>query len=282
MPFLTKLAHWCREVTDDVDEWPGWQTRGRSGGQPFAPGRPWCVMYHHTASGDQSLEQYHASGSPNAPVCNLDIASNGRVIVIAAGPTNTNGKGRDLRTSKGTVPADSMNSYALGIEFYNNGTGMPWPQRQIDVGFAVIANIQRHLGLQPTDLFTHHEYAPTRKVDPATALAVVGPWQPRPTTTSGTWNDDDLRAENAARYGGDAPEPEPEPEEDDMLMLAKGSDGSNWVIGSELTRLAVWPDDWNAMLNAKVAVEVNLRGDTVDRIPQAGQTDVIGDQAGGV
>ena len=204
MPFLTSLADWCREVTDDVDEHPGWETRGRSGGVDYEQGRPWCVVWHHTASSDQSLEDYHATGSDNAPVCNLDIASDGRVIVIAAGPTNTNGKGRDLRTSKGTVPADSMNSYALGIEFYNNGVGQPWPQIQIDVGFAVIANIQRHLGLTPTDLFTHYQYAPDRKVDPATAAAVQGFWQPNSCTGSGTWNDDDLRTEAVRRW--DTPE----------------------------------------------------------------------------
>ena len=206
MAYLTQLADWCREAVASygtpVDEHPGWQTRGRSGGVDYASGRPWCVMWHHTASSDQSLEDYHATGSDNAPVCNLDIASNGRVIVIAAGPTNTNGKGQAMQTSKGVVPADSMNSYALGIEFYNNGVGQPWPQIQIDVGFAVVTNLQRHLGLAATDVFTHFEYAPDRKVDPATAAAVQGPWHPRSCTSSGTWNDDDVRAECDARWSG--------------------------------------------------------------------------------
>jgi hypothetical protein len=234
MPFLTDLADWCREVADDVDEHPGWQRRGRSGGVAYVTGRPWCVMYHHTASNDQSLEDYHATGSPNAPVCNLDIASNGRVIVIAGGPTNTNGKGRGLQTSKGLVPADSMNSYALGIEFYNNGTGGPWPQKQIDVGFAVIGNIQRHLGLQPTDLFTHHQYAPTRKVDPATARAVVGPWQPHSVTGSGTWSDHDLRAENAARFGGAPPPSEPEVQDMHPTICSRGAGQLDmFVTGSD-------------------------------------------------
>ena len=229
MAFLTDLAHWCREVTPNVDEHPGWQTRGRSGGSDYADGRPWCVMYHHTASSDQSLENYHATGSDNAPVCNLDIASDGRVIVIAAGPTNTNGKGRAMQTSRGVVPVDSMNSYALGIEFYNNGVGGAWPQIQIDVGFAVIGNIQRHLGLQPTDLFTHCEYAPDRKVDPATAGAVHGPWQPRSINSSGTWNDDDLRTENTDRFEGYRP---PTPTGDDMAAPASVIDanGDGWVF----------------------------------------------------
>ena len=89
------------------------------------------------------------------------------------------------------------------------------------------------------------------------------------------WNDDRPIPE---KMGG-APPPE---EEADMLMLARGGDGSNWVIGSDLTRFPIWPDDWNAMVDAKVAVEVPLRPDTVDRFPQTGQLDVIGDQAGQV
>jgi len=215
MPFLTALADWCREAVapygTPVTEWPGWQTRGRSGDSPYSTGRPWCVMYHHTASSDQSLEDYHAEQSDNAPVCNLDIKSSGEVVVIAAGPTNTNGKGSGTRTtSKGTIGVDEMNSYALGIEFYNNGIGGAWPQIQIDVGFAVIVNVQRHLGLAPSDLFTHEGYAPDRKVDPATAGAVQGPWRPRSCTSSGTWNDDDLRTECAARALA------PIPEEDDL------------------------------------------------------------------
>ena len=273
MPFLTALADWCREITDNVIEHPGWEDRGRSGGSPYSSGRPWCVMWHHTATSDQSLADYHATGSDNAPVCNLDIASDGTVYVIAAGPTNTNGKGRATNTSKGTVPADSMNSYALGIEFYNNGVGQPWPQIQIDVGFAIVANLQRHLGLAPSDLFTHAEYAPDRKIDPATAAAVQGPWQPRSINSSGTWNPDDLRAENGARWTfRPEPEPEPEPEEDDMkFLLARGSDGSLWAIDPALAgKFALWGEDFQALLDTEQYVEASLRGDTVDRIPGIG------------
>ena len=129
-------------------------------------------MWHHTASGpstsEESIARYHATGSSNAPVCNLDIARDGSVWVIAAGPTNTNGKGNATRTSR--APSGRLDEQLrppLGIEFSNMGrrTG-----RGADrVGFAIVANLQRRLGLQSTDVFTHAEYAPSRKIDPATA-----------------------------------------------------------------------------------------------------------------
>jgi N-acetylmuramoyl-L-alanine amidase len=249
VPFLTELANWCREVAPKVDEWPGWQTRGRSGGSSYSSGRPWCVMWHHTASSDQSLEDYHATQSDNAPVCNLDIKSDGTVVVIAAGPTNTNGNGQAMHTSKGTVPADSMNSYALGIEFYNNGVGQAWPQVQIDVGFAVVGNIQRHLGLQPSDLFTHHQYAPDRKVDPATAAAVQGPWQPRSCTSSGTWDLGDIRSECARRAGsapdpGPGPSPGPSPTGEDMAVVIKGGDTDSYYAWNGVTITGIPGLNW--------------------------------------
>lgn len=270
MPFLTALADWCREVTDDVTEHPGWETRGRSGGSAYAAGRPWCVMYHHTASNDDDLADYHATGSDNAPVCNLDIRPDGSIVVIAAGPTNTNGKGSGTcATSKGVVPADSMNSYALGIEFYNNGVGGPWPAIQVDVGFAVIANLQRHLGLVPTDLFTHAQYAPDRKIDPATADAVQGLWHPRAINSSGTWNDDDLRHENSDRADDDTDQP-PEEDEDDMkMLLVRGSSGALYAIAPDMqTAFALWSEDYNALLATGQYVETEgLRDDTIARIP---------------
>ena len=60
-----------------------------------------------------------------------------------------------------------------------------------------------------------------RKIDPATAAAVEGPWKPRSTNSSGTWSQDDIRAE-CARRATTTPEPEPEPtptpEEDDVII----------------------------------------------------------------
>jgi len=285
MPFLHQLDDWCREAVapfgTPVTEWPGWQTRGRSGGVDYESGRPWCIMWHHTASSDQTLEDYHATQSDNAPVCNLDIKSSGEVVIIAAGPTNTNGKGSGTRnTSKGTVPVDSMNSYALGIEFYNNGVGGAWPRIQIDVGFAVVTTILRKLGLQPTDLFTHEGYAPDRKVDPATAAAVQGLWTPRSKNSSGSWNDGDLRAENVARSAGAPPPEEPPEEDDEMMMIARAPTGSQVLVMPD--GRAIWWESGGATVQAGLAKMVDVTQGDFDRLFAAVPVDVVGDDRGEV
>jgi hypothetical protein len=77
----------------------------------------------------------------------------------------------------------------------NNGVGESWPQIQVDAYFAGSNALNARFGNRPDDVFTHHVWAPDRKVDPATAGAVRGPWQPRAVTGAGTWDLDDIRAE---------------------------------------------------------------------------------------
>ena len=76
-------------------------------------------------------------GSDVRPVANLYIGRAGDVWVMAAGATNTNGKGRARSTSRGTIPENQMNLYAVGVEMGNNGVGEVWPQTQIDAMFDV-------------------------------------------------------------------------------------------------------------------------------------------------
>ena len=211
--YLTEMARWFRDAGLRVVEYDGWPTRARSSGG-FDGDRPWCVMWHHTASDTTPLNDasYMCHGSSDRPIANVLIARDGEVWVLAGGATNTNGKGQGFATSKGQVPKDSMNTYAVGVEIANNGVGQAFPREQIDAAFLVSVTLTARLGLQPTDACQHQFYAPDRKIDPATAEAVQGPWQPNDINSSGTWSQGDLHAELIAR--SEQPEPPPDEEED--------------------------------------------------------------------
>lgn len=210
--FLTGLAQWLRAAGLPVIEYYGWQQRARGSGGYQSPA-PLCVMWHHTASNPSSDGQqdadYCAVYAQDAPLANLYIQRDGTVWVLAAGATNTNGKGKSMSFSRGVVPADSMNTNAVGIEVANNGVGEAWPQVQIDAFFAVSNAVNAHLRNRPDDVASHAEYAPDRKIDPATAHAVQGPWKPRSINSSGTWNPDDIRTECCLRADNQPMPPQP-------------------------------------------------------------------------
>jgi N-acetylmuramoyl-L-alanine amidase len=227
--YLRDMATWFRQAGLKVIEQEGWQNRSRSTGG-YEPGRPWCIMWHHTAGAAGASAQgevnYMCYVSDAKPTANIYIErGNGNVWVMAAGASNTNGTGRSRTFSKGTVPSDSMNVYAVGIEIGNNGVGEPYSQAVIDNTFKVNNILCNKLGLRVTDLDTHQDYAPDRKVDPSTSAAVQGPWKPGVCTSAGSWKVDDVRAE-AARRG--APEPTPEPEEEDEVptLLIQANNGT--------------------------------------------------------
>ena len=227
--YLLDLADVLRAAGLGVVEVDQWGTRARSSGG-FDGDRPWAIMWHHTASqtDPENDVSYICYGSPDAPISNLYLARDGTVWVCAAGGTNTNGKGDAQIMSRGVVPADSMNTHAIGIEAANNGLGEPWPREQVDAYFRVNNALAEAYGLLPDDCCTHHQYAKDRKIDPATAAAVQGPWQPNSVTTSGTWSLDDIRSECWLRADDLPP---PRPQEDDMY-LATLSNGDVVVVGS--------------------------------------------------
>ena len=206
--YLTDLAGILRGAGLSVVEVDGWQYRARSSGG-YEPDRPWVVMWHHTASqtSPENDVNYIVSGSPDAPLANLYIARDGTVYVCAGGATNTNGKGGPVTVSRGTVPVDSMNSFALGCEIANTGVGETYPQAQIDAAFGMSLAVCAAYGLVVVDALGHVDWSPGRKIDPATATAVAGPWQPRSINSSGSWNVDDLHAELVARSGTAPPTP---------------------------------------------------------------------------
>lgn len=230
--FLTEMADVLRAAGLAVTEVDGWRTRARGSGG-YTGGKPWCVMWHHTASNTTPANDVsYIINSQDAPLANLYLARDGTVHVCAAGATNTNGKGGPVTMSKGTVAADSMNTAAIGVEMANDGVGQAWPQVQIDAAFAMSIALCKAYGLTSTDICTHAAWSPGRKIDPATAAAVQGPWRPASINTSGSWSVDDLRDEHTNRWST-APSPEPEPSEDEMY-LATLQDGTVVVVGSSV------------------------------------------------
>ena len=205
--YYVEAAELLRAAGLDVVECDGWQTRARSSGGFAAP--PLGIQWHHTAS-DTTPENdtaWQCEGSEDAPIGNATIMRDGSVWMVAAGAANTFGKGGPWTFSRGTVPQDGGNSRTWAWEVAAAGTpGHPWPQVQIDAYFTATIVMNRHFGNAVDDVCTHQRWAPERKIDPAVAEDVQGPWQPRSTTSSGTWDLDDIRSE-LRRRGGDEEEP---------------------------------------------------------------------------
>ena len=237
--YLTEMADWLRTAGITVVEYAGWQSRARSTGG-YESGRPWGVMWHHTASqtSPQNDADYMCHGSSDRPIANLMVARDGTVWVLAAGATNTNGKGGPWKWSRGQVPKDNMNVYAVGMELCCNGVGEAYSQVQVDSAFTASIALVANLGLADTDICTHAAYAPDRKIDPATAAAVQGPWQPRSCTPSGTWDLDDLISEHCRRC--QAP-PTPRLEDNDVMhVIAYADDGTTVARGPAVIGPGYW------------------------------------------
>ena len=162
--YLTDMAATLRAAGLNVQEEPGWTTRARGSGG-FESGRPTHIMCHHTASGSSSDGQsdvnYMCYGSSDEPIANLYLSRSGKIWVMAAGATNTNGKGGPLDN----VPLDSMNSYAIGIECANNGTGEPYPQAQQEAYAKMARALAQKYGIPNGHIRDHAEWAPGRKCD---------------------------------------------------------------------------------------------------------------------
>ena len=211
--YLTDLADICRAAGLTVLEQAGWQFRARSSGG-YADGQPDHVMCHHTASGSSADgwpdADYCSYTSDIRPVANLYLDRAGAVYVLAAGATNTNGSGSD---PCGIVPADSMNTHAIGIEAGNDGVGEPWPAAQQDAYIALVSALCSAYGIPTSSVHSHAEWT-TRKIDPA------GPsrWAPE----GGTWPMDGFRAELGI------------PEEDGMIFRTTATADAIYAQSTDL------------------------------------------------
>lgn len=184
----------------------GWQRRARSSGGFSSP--PLGVFWHHTASSTSPANDlaYMIDGCDDAPVGNWLVDRAGDCWPIAAGASNCAGQGGPATFTRGTIPADAGNTRGWQIEAANAGTGEePWPAAQVDAFFGLSNVLNALAGNSPRDVITHALGAgdgwTDRKIDPATAAAVAGPWVPRSVTSSGTWSLYDIANECAARSG---------------------------------------------------------------------------------
>jgi hypothetical protein len=218
------LAAGQRVLVDDVNE--GWERRSRSTGGFDAA--PLAVQWHNTASNTSRNNDlnYMIHNADDRPIGNVYLDREGVWSPIAGGAANTSGKGGPNTFSRGTCPKDSGNKVLFSIEAANDGTGGPWPQVMIDAYFAGSNAFNAHFGNRPDDVVTHAlgsgDGYTDRKIDPGTANAVQGPWKPRSTNSSGTWSQEDLRAECLARAFTPEPGPTPIPppdDEDDMPKI---------------------------------------------------------------
>lgn len=236
-----------------VKTWPGWETRCNSKGGYTAI---YGIAVHHTASNATATNDmtYMWNIAPLRPVGAIYLARDGSVTVGAAGQTNCQGLGGPLATSKGVIPLDQGNRYAIAIEAANTGIGEVWPQAQQDTYVRLCAALVAAYGLQPSDVFAHHEWAPTRKIDP------FGPsrWGQR------SWDMDLFRADVAAALAPPTPDPvpptpTPTPNEDTMQLIQPHGDIAVLIQSGLECTWAASGDVAAALIAAKiVAPEVSV------------------------
>lgn len=163
---LIELADVLRRAKLDVREVEGWKQRQRGGSGYPGPG-PSGIIVHHTASpsswNGQRDVNFITFECDAAPLANLYLDRGGGWWVLAAGATNTNGKGGPW----GPIPLDSANSRVIGIEAGNNGVGEQWPAVMQNAYVEGVAALADEYGISTANILAHHEWAPTRKVDPA-------------------------------------------------------------------------------------------------------------------
>jgi hypothetical protein len=186
----------------EIGWYPGWETRSRSSG---GFDNLYGIVCHHTATNPAlSFDGYCRLAwqtHPERPVANINLGRGGEITVGVAGASNHAGKGGPRNTSKGMVPLDSGNRYLIGIEALNTGVGEPWGETMQDRYIALVQALCNHYGfVVASDIMSHHEWTPSRKIDPA------GPSRFGSINRSGTWDMDIFRSTVA---GAPAPRPDP-------------------------------------------------------------------------
>jgi len=163
--FMVDLADTLRDAGSSVEEYNGWKDRGRRG-RGLTAG-PLAIIVHHTASGRSSDGrrdvEYMTTEHQYAPLANLYLDRRGTWWVLAAGATNTNGRGGPW----GPLPLNGANVRVIGIEAANNGTGEPWSNAMQDALVTGVAALADRHEIDIDNVLSHQEWAPTRKIDPA-------------------------------------------------------------------------------------------------------------------
>jgi LysM domain/N-acetylmuramoyl-L-alanine amidase len=160
---LTWMADAFRKNGLRVKEVQGWKTRGRDG--TFDPRG---VIFHHTASspkgGPAAALGVVTKGRADVagPLCNVLVARDGTVHLIAAGRSSHAGEGGPFRN----IPKDSANSFLAGVEVENDGVGEQWSEEFLDTLDVVFATMLLGLRRRSGWLIGHKEWT-RRKIDPA-------------------------------------------------------------------------------------------------------------------
>lgn len=228
----------------------GWQSRARSSGG--FPATPLCVFWHHTASSTSIANDlaWQCGGCDDSPVGNMTIDRDGVVWPVAAGASNCAGKGGPVTLSRGTIPVDSGNTRGWNVEVANDGVGERWPIAQINSYFVASNALNAYFGNRPDDIISHAlgdgDGWTDRKIDPAQAGAVEGPWQPSSCNSSGTWLLADIRAECLARAGA-------HPEEDEVTQADIDA-----IVAAVIAQLPA--ATWGYPLTNQVSHEANAAG----------------------
>jgi hypothetical protein len=157
----------------------------------------WGGIWHHTASPIGSTRQtninvVHAGNTvaPGPIAQILSCREQPRLYLVSAGYSNNAGKGW---WPGGT---DSGNKRACAMEWINNGVGEIAHPESVEVSARAWAAIFEHMGWPLDRLYTHHAYAPDRKIDPAAPADFTG-WNYR------TWTLADVRGQVARYMTGD-------------------------------------------------------------------------------
>ena len=263
---LDDLADVLRRAGLRVREVDGWRQRQRDG-SGYSQSGPIGIIVHHTASssgwdGEQDAN-FLTFQCDVKPMANLYLDRGGQWWVLAGGATNTNGAGGPW----GPIPLDSANSRVIGIEAGNNGVGEPWPDVMQDAYVAGVAALADAYRIEPGNVLSHQEWAPTRKVDPA------GPSRFGSINSSHTWDMDVFRsAVNKARGGGPGPvkptpaKPTPTKTNGKQYVIKPGD--SWWKI----TALTMGDPsrNWRKLADANGGPDRELHPGQVLRIPGAG------------
>lgn len=183
--WIPDAPDWIRNAGLAVDEYPGHLTRSRSSGG-FDDILGICV-HHDAARATASLAArtgYEFLNAPFAPVGNAHFHFDAKTVWGASGAANTQGSGGPWKCSRGTIPLNAGNRYAIAFEASNDGVGQVWTNTQIAnyprLCAAMIVGLRdqgaydagrrqhRRITLDPLrDVFSHFEWAPTRKNDPS-------------------------------------------------------------------------------------------------------------------